>query len=70
MDEHRYADRIKRAAAEAAEDGLGALVVSPSPDLAYLTGYDPELFERPTFLIIRADRELKGFERHKFLRLT
>jgi Xaa-Pro aminopeptidase len=30
--------------------------VSPSPDLAYLTGYDPMPLERPTLLVLRPDR--------------
>jgi Xaa-Pro aminopeptidase len=48
--------RIERAAAEATARGLDALVVSPSSDLAYLTGYDPMPLERPTLLVIRPGR--------------
>jgi Xaa-Pro aminopeptidase len=33
------------------------LVVAPSPDLAYLTGYDPMPLERPTLLVLRPDRD-------------
>ena len=40
----RSADRMSRAAARAAAEGLGAIVIGPSPDLAYLTGYDPPPF--------------------------
>ena len=53
----RYTDRLARAAAEAAAQGFAALVVAPSPDLAYLTGYDPMPLERPTLLVLRADRD-------------
>ena len=50
-------DRILRAAAAAQATGLGAIVVAPSPDLVYLTGYDPMALERPSLLIIRADSD-------------
>ena len=53
----RLIDRMRRAAQEAAAQGFDALVVAPSPDLAYLTGYDPMPLERPTLLVLRADRE-------------
>ena len=53
----RYADRLARAAREAASQGFAALVVAPSPDLAYLTGYDPMPLERPTLLVLRPDRD-------------
>ena len=53
----RSADRMSRAAAGAAAEGLGAIVVGPSPDLAYLTAYDPPPFERPTVLVLRPDRD-------------
>jgi Xaa-Pro aminopeptidase len=53
----RHIDRIRRATDEAAARDLDALVVAPSPDLAYLTGYGPMPLERPTFLILRAGRD-------------
>jgi len=53
----RHADRLTRAAQEAASQGYEALVVAPSPDLAYLTGYDPMPLERPTLLVLRPDRD-------------
>ncbi|MET0801514.1 MAG: Xaa-Pro peptidase family protein [Actinomycetota bacterium] len=49
----RLADRMRRVAEEASAHGLDALVVAPSPDLAYLTGYDPMPLERPTLLVLR-----------------
>jgi Xaa-Pro aminopeptidase len=51
-----YARRLARAAGEAAAAGASALVIAPSPDLAYLTGYDPPPLERPTLLVVRPDR--------------
>ncbi len=53
----RYTDRLARAAHETAAQGFDALIVAPSPDLAYLTGYDPMPLERPTLLILRPDRD-------------
>ena len=47
---------MRRAADEAAAQGFDALVVAPSPDLAYLTGYDPMPLERPTLLVLRPER--------------
>jgi Xaa-Pro aminopeptidase len=35
---------------------LAAIIVAPSPDLVYLTGYDPMALERPSLLIVRPDR--------------
>lgn len=49
----RHLERIARAAEEAERQGLDAIVISPSPDLAYLTGYDPMPLPRPTLLVIR-----------------
>jgi len=48
-----HAERIARAAGEAAADGIDALIVTPGPDLIYLAGYDPPPLERLTALIIR-----------------
>jgi len=53
----RWTERMARVADGAGADGLGAIVVGPSPDLAYLTGYDPPPFERPTLLVLRPDRD-------------
>jgi Xaa-Pro aminopeptidase len=48
-----HEERIARARAEIERHELDALVVAPSPDLVYLTGYDPTPFERPTLLVLR-----------------
>jgi len=42
------ADRIGLAAAAAARAGIGALLLTPGPDLRYLTGYDAMASERLT----------------------
>ncbi|HUG88433.1 MAG TPA: Xaa-Pro peptidase family protein [Actinomycetota bacterium] len=62
-----HTERLRRAG-EATEDaGLHALLVTPSADLVYLTGYDPLPLERLTCLVIRADRDpvliVPGLER-------
>lgn len=56
MDE-RLSDRLRRATAEATAQGYAAMIVAPSPDLAYLTGYEPMPMERPTLLVLREDRD-------------
>jgi Xaa-Pro aminopeptidase len=50
----RHLRRLAAAAEAAGAAGYAALMVSPSPDLAYLTGYDPPAFERLTLLVVRA----------------
>jgi Xaa-Pro aminopeptidase len=51
--------RRLRLAAEAAEERLDAVLVAPSPDLVYLTGYGPPLLPRLTLLIVRPDGDLR-----------
>ena len=53
----RHVDRIRRASSAAGADDLAAIVVAPSPDLAYLAGYDPPPLERPTLLVLRPDQD-------------
>ncbi len=47
-------DRLDRAAAASAEAGLAALLLTPGPDLRYLTGYDAPQLERLTCLAVPA----------------
>jgi Xaa-Pro aminopeptidase len=47
-------DRLDRAAAAARDAGLAALLLSPGPDLRYLTGYDAHQLERLTCLVVPA----------------
>lgn len=47
-------ERLGRAAARAADSGLDALLVSPGPDLRYLTGYAATALERLTCLVLPA----------------
>jgi Xaa-Pro aminopeptidase len=49
------ADRLTEAAAAAARAGLDALLLTPGPDLRYLTGYDTHQSERLTCLALPAD---------------
>jgi Xaa-Pro aminopeptidase len=51
-DPDRFLDRIDRAAKETEAADLAALLVTPSADLLYLTGYDPPPLERLTCLLI------------------
>ncbi len=53
-----FAGRIQRAAAAATETGLTGLLVTPGPDLLYLTGYAPvAITERITMLVITTSAE-------------
>jgi Xaa-Pro aminopeptidase len=47
--------RLERAAAAAAERGVDALLITPSPDYAYLLGYAAPAMERLTCLVIPVD---------------
>ena len=51
-----YAGRLERAADAAGTARLSALLVAPSADLLYLSGYDPPPLERLTCLVIRPGR--------------
>ena len=51
---HDFAGRLDRAAHAARSAKVSALVVTPSPDLFYLTGYDAPVLERLTALVVRA----------------
>ena len=48
------ADRLRRAAAAAAERDIDALLITPSPDYAYLLGYSAPAMERLTCLLVSA----------------
>jgi len=50
-----HADRLRRAAVQAADRDLQALLITPSPDYAYLLGYRPPALERLTCLIVPVD---------------
>src|SRR4051794_29775432 len=49
-----FARRMEHAAAQVAEAGLSALLVTPGADLAYLTGHSPMITERLTLLVLPA----------------
>jgi Xaa-Pro aminopeptidase len=48
------AERLARARKEQGERGVDALLLGPSADLAYLTGYHPPHLERMTLLVVPA----------------
>jgi len=50
-----HRDRLTRVAAEAGERGVDALLITPSPDYAYLLGYRAPAMERLTCLIVPAE---------------
>lgn len=50
-------DRLSHARKAAADAGIDALLVTPGPDLRWLTGYDALPLERLTCLVLAADRE-------------
>ena len=48
---------MRRVVADAADAGLGGLIVTPGPDLVWLTGYRPTaITERLTMLVLAPDR--------------
>ena len=49
-----YRRRLEGVAAEADRRGLAALLITPSPDFAYLLGYRPPALERLTCLVLPA----------------
>ena len=52
-----HRDRLSRAAGEASERGVDALLITPSPDYAYLLGYHAPALERLTCLVVPAEGE-------------
>jgi len=53
-----YAGRMARVVADAADAGLDGVLVSPGPDLVWLTGYQPTaITERLTLLVLAPDAE-------------
>ncbi len=48
-----HLDRLRRAADAAGERGIDALLITPSPDYAYLLGYRAPVLERLTCLVVR-----------------
>ena len=57
MNAQRYAERRDRTTLAAEAAGLGGILVSPGPDLAYLTGHAPMPLERLTLLVLAAGRD-------------
>jgi D-alanyl-D-alanine dipeptidase len=57
MPEVDFAGRMERALAQARDAGLTGVLLTPGPDLAYLTGYQPVITERITMLALQAGRD-------------
>ena len=57
MNAETFAERRRRAGDAAEAAGLAGLLVSPGPDLAYLTGHTPPPLERLTMLLLVTGRE-------------
>src|SRR4051812_8461225 len=52
-----YSARMRRALSDAAQAGLDGLLVTPGPELVWLTGYQPTaITERLTMLVLTADQ--------------
>lgn len=62
-----FAGRLDGVRQMAGEGGIDAVLVTPGPDLLYLTGYDAKPLERLTCLVVRADGDpvvvVPGLER-------
>jgi Xaa-Pro aminopeptidase len=52
-----YAARLTRVVNDAVKADLAGLIITPGPDLAWLTGYQPHITERLTMLVLSPDRE-------------
>src|SRR3954453_10298430 len=53
-----YDARMSRAVVDATHAGLAGLLITPGPDLVWLTGYQPTaITERLTVLVLRADHD-------------
>ncbi len=57
MSNAAFTERLQRAREAAAAAGLGALLITPGPDLRYLTGYVAKPLERLTCLVLPADAD-------------
>jgi Xaa-Pro aminopeptidase len=51
----KHRARLQRAASTAAEHGIDVLLITPSPDYAYLLGYSAPALERLTCLVVPAE---------------
>lgn len=52
-----YAARMARVVNDALDVGLAGVIVTPGPDLVWLTGYRPPITERLTMLVFSPDQE-------------
>src|SRR6185295_12306613 len=53
-----FAARMRRVVSSAVDKGLAGVIVTPGPDLVWLTGYHPSaITERLTMLVLSSDNE-------------
>ena len=52
-----YAARMARVVAQAKEAGLGGALVTPGPDLVWLTGYQPTAITERLTVLVLSDRD-------------
>ena len=53
-----FAARMSRVVSSAVENGLAGVIVTPGPDLVWLTGYRPTaITERLTMLVLSPDNQ-------------
>ena len=53
-----FAERMRRVVSSAVDKGLAGVIVTPGPDLVWLTGYQPSaITERLTMLVLSSDNE-------------
>src|SRR5262245_38015805 len=53
-----FAARMRRVVDSATETGLSGVIVTPGPDLVWLSGYEPTaITERLTMLVLSTDNE-------------
>ena len=53
-----FAARMRRVVSSAVDKGLAGVIVTPGPDLVWLTGYQPSaITERLTMLVLSSDNE-------------
>jgi Xaa-Pro aminopeptidase len=58
IETEEYVARMRRVVADAAAAGLDGLLITPGPDLVWLTGYQPTaITERLTVLVLTPDQE-------------
>ena len=61
--------RLAAVAEATARNGLDALLLTPGPDLRYVTGYDATQLERLTCLVVPAEGDPSAYDAHENIAL-